>query len=97
MGHFRSRSFRVGKRRYNTSEIIVMDQVQKYMDGPRLLCMRLSEYIPQLSTRNVDFLPKVSYWGSGPGLGWFIYTVASPDPNPRGGGQLPNPKSSILR
>ena len=27
-----------------------------------------------------------------------IYTVASPDPdpNPRGGGQLPNPKSAIL-
>ena len=25
------------------------------------------------------------------------YTVASPDPNPRGGGQLPNPKSAILR
>ena len=24
-------------------------------------------------------------------------TVASPDPNPRGGGQLPNPKSAILR
>ena len=24
------------------------------------------------------------------------YTVASPDPNPRGGGQLPNPKSAIL-
>ena len=21
-----------------------------------------------------------------------MYTVASPDPNPRGGGQLPNPK-----
>ena len=43
--------------RYNTSEIIVMDQVQKYMDGPRLLRMRLSEYIPQLSTRNVDLVP----------------------------------------
>ena len=28
-----------------------------------------------------------------------MYTVASPDPdpNPRGGGQLPNPKSAILR
>ena len=26
-----------------------------------------------------------------------MYTVASPDPNPRGGGQLPNPKSTILR
>ena len=27
-----------------------------------------------------------------------MYTVASPDPdpNPRGGGQLPNPKSAIL-
>ena len=25
------------------------------------------------------------------------YTAASPDPNPRGGGQLPNPKSAILR
>ena len=27
-----------------------------------------------------------------------MYTVASPDPdpNPRGGGQLPNPKSTIL-
>ena len=43
--------------RYNTSEIIVMDQVQKYMDGPRLLRMHLSEYIPQLSTRNVDLVP----------------------------------------
>ena len=43
--------------RYNKSEIIVMDQVQKYMDGPRLLRMRLSEYIPQLSTRNVDLVP----------------------------------------
>ena len=43
--------------RYNTGEIIVMDQVQKYMDGPRLLRMRLSEYIPQLSTRNVDLVP----------------------------------------
>ena len=71
-----------------------MDQVQKYMDGPRLLRMRLSEYIPQLSTRNVDL---VLYWGGGRGLGWFIYTVASPDPNPRGGGQLPNLKSAILR
>ena len=46
-----------GKQRYNTSEIIVMDQVQRYMDGPRLLRMRLSEYIPQLSTRNVDLVP----------------------------------------
>ena len=44
-------------RRYKTSEIIVMDQVQTYMDGPRLLRMRLSEYIPQLSTRNVDLVP----------------------------------------
>ena len=26
-----------------------------------------------------------------------MYTVADPDPNPRGGGQLPNPKSAILR
>ena len=26
-----------------------------------------------------------------------MYTVAIPDPNPRGGGQLPNPKSAILR
>ena len=26
-----------------------------------------------------------------------MYTVASPDPNPKGGGQLPNPKSAILR
>ena len=28
-----------------------------------------------------------------------MYTLASPDPdpNPRGGGQLPNPKSAILR
>ena len=28
-----------------------------------------------------------------------MYTVASPDPDPnlRGGGQLPNPKSAILR
>ena len=26
-----------------------------------------------------------------------MYTVAGPDPNPRGGGQLPNPKSAILR
>ena len=43
--------------RYNTGEIIVMDQVQKYMDGPRLIRMRLSEYIPQLSTRNVDLVP----------------------------------------
>ena len=23
-----------------------------------------------------------------------MYTVAGPDPNPRGGGQLPNPKSA---
>ena len=30
-------------------------------------------------------------------LGLLMYTVASPDPNPRGGGQLPNPKSAILR
>ena len=43
--------------RYNTGEIIVMDQVQKYMDGPRLLRMRLGEYTPQLSTRNVDLVP----------------------------------------
>ena len=26
-----------------------------------------------------------------------MYTVASPDPNPRGGGQLPNSESAILR
>ena len=26
-----------------------------------------------------------------------MYIVASPDPNPGGGGQLPNPKSAILR
>ena len=32
--------------RYKTSEIIVMDQVQKYMDGPRLLRMRLTELVP---------------------------------------------------
>ena len=25
-----------------------------------------------------------------------MYIVASPDTNPRGGGQLPNPKSAIL-
>ena len=25
-----------------------------------------------------------------------MYAVANPDPNPRGGGQLPNPKSAIL-
>ena len=25
-----------------------------------------------------------------------MYTVASPDPNARGGGQLPNPKSALL-
>ena len=25
-----------------------------------------------------------------------MYTVADPDPNPRGGSQLPNPKSAIL-
>ena len=43
--------------RYNTSKIIVMDQVQKYMDGPQLLRMHLSEYIPQLSTRNADLVP----------------------------------------
>ena len=52
-----SSSFTVCAGRYNTGEIIVMDQVQKYMDGPRLLRMRLSEYIPQLSTRNVDLVP----------------------------------------
>ena len=30
---------------------------------------------------------------------WYLCTVAGPDPdpNPRGGGQLPNPKSAILR
>ena len=33
-------------RRYKTSEIIVMDRVQAYMDGPRLLRMRLSELVP---------------------------------------------------
>ena len=32
--------------RYKTSEIIVMDQVQTYMDRPRLLRMRLSELVP---------------------------------------------------
>ena len=32
--------------RYKASEIIVMDQVQKYMDGQRLLCMRLGELVP---------------------------------------------------
>ena len=32
--------------RYKASEIIVMDQVQKYMDGPRLLRMRLGELVP---------------------------------------------------
>ena len=37
--------FSISTARYKTSEIIVMDQVQKYMDGPRLLRMRLSEYI----------------------------------------------------
>ena len=47
----------IRKSRYNTGEIIVINQVQKYMDGPRLLRMRLSEYIPQLSTRNVDLVP----------------------------------------
>ena len=30
-------------------------------------------------------------------LSLLMYTAASPDPNPRGGGQLPNPKSAILR
>ena len=34
--------------RYKTGEIIVMDQVQKYMDGPRLLRMRLGELVPTL-------------------------------------------------
>ena len=45
----------------------------------------------------LTLFPKVSYWGGGQGLGSFIYTVASPDPNPGGGGQLPNPKSAIPR
>ena len=26
-----------------------------------------------------------------------MYTITSPEPNPRGGGQLPDPKSAILR
>ena len=26
-----------------------------------------------------------------------MYTVASPDPNPRGGGQLPNPKGAVIK
>ena len=32
--------------RYRAGEIIVMDQVQKCMDGPRLLRMRLGELVP---------------------------------------------------
>ena len=59
----------------------------------------------------LTWFPKVSYWGGGRGRLSFYsflifaiyartlltYTAASPDPNPRGGGQLPNPKSAILR
>ena len=36
----------LGGGRYNAGEIIVMDRVQKYMDGPRLLRMRLGELVP---------------------------------------------------
>ena len=32
--------------RYKASEIIIMDQLLKYMDGSRLLRMRLSELVP---------------------------------------------------
>ena len=31
---------------YKASEIVVMDRVQAYMDGPRLLRMRLGELVP---------------------------------------------------
>ena len=59
----------------------------------------------------LTWFPKVSYWGGGRGLGspfilFFLifaiyartlltHTAASPYPNPRGGGQPPNPKSAI--
>ena len=32
--------------RYKAGEIVVMDRVQGYMDGPRLLRMRLGELVP---------------------------------------------------
>ena len=32
--------------KYKAGEIIVMDRVQEYMDGPWLLRMRLSELVP---------------------------------------------------
>ena len=47
------------------------------------------DYQPQLPNRRKIFAIYA--------LTILMYTVASPDPNPRGGGQLPNPKSAILR
>ena len=38
--------FVVNLLRYKASEIIIMDRVQEYMDGPRLLRMRLGELVP---------------------------------------------------
>ena len=47
-------------------------------------------YRPELPNRRKIFIYALTI---------LMYTVASPnpDPNPRGGGQLPNPKSAILR
>ena len=49
----------------------------------------LLHYQPQLPNRRKIF---AIY-----SLTLLMYAVASPDPNPRGGDQLPNPKSAILR
>ena len=53
------------------------------------LTTRLPDYRPELPNRRKIFAIYA--------LSLLMYTVASPDPNPRGGGQLPNPKSAILR
>ena len=47
------------------------------------------DYQPQLPNQRKIFATYA--------LTLLMYAVASPDPNPRGGGQLPNPKSAILR
>ena len=64
--------------RYRASEIIVMDRVQEYMDGPRLLRMHLGELVPLVRVElrswgwGLAFLPSLHSlaWNCTLGVRW---------------------------
>ena len=43
----------------------------------------------------LTLFPKVSYWGGGPGLGWFMYTELALTPIPGEGVNYPTPRAQF--